>query len=528
MSIPFTYKTVSRNFRKAALAGALTAIVLVSAAPAVAQAQGAVGGTAACSVKLIGGILGGVAGVGGGVTAGAVKGAPGVYPVIDAGARLGIGAILPNQYAQTAIQTSNTEADFSSCIVRALSRALIQQMTVSIVNWVNSGFNGSPSFVTNYQQFFTQIADNAVGNFLQGSDLAFLCSPFRLQVKIAVAQAYAQRNASPQCSISKVVNNLDAFINNFSQGGWQGLLSFTTVPTNNPYGAYTDAQIRLTNSIANQQSVKGLDLSLGGGFLSSTEQYDCSADANGNKTNCKTRITTPGRTIAAQLDTTLGTNFRQLELANSFDQILSALINQLVVKTLQGGLYNLSSQNGFNNGNPGDLAGTAASFAKGIDNAISTAEQVRSVLQQNVADIQAVQLKVRELASCWQAFSTSTTATLTESQKAQAAANATSTLAVYQSLSQKAAAYSNSVASVDSAVTTLQNYRSDSLSSLNLQQLQSIVQDYTAHAGSFPNTTALLLAQQSRSQLTTDLAALASDTATKLTECHDFPPTQTP
>ena len=42
---------------------------------------------------------------------------------------------------------------------------------------------------------------------------------------------------------------------NFSQGGWPGLLSFTTVPTNNPYGAFAYAQVGLWR--LGVQDVKG-------------------------------------------------------------------------------------------------------------------------------------------------------------------------------------------------------------------------------------------------------------------------------
>ena len=516
------------------ITGALGLLILL-AAPPPAAAQGTTG-TSVCSVKLLGNILGTT-----GSTLGPVTSAGGGgLPVYDVGANLKLGFIAGQQFNQTAIQSNNTQTDFASCVVRSISRALIQQMTVSIVNWINSGFNGEPSFVRNYEQFFTQVADNAVGNFLQGSDLAFLCSPFKTQVKIAIAQSYAKRTA-PQCSLLKVVNNIDSFVNSFSQGGWQGLLSFTTVPTNNPYGAYSDAQSRLLNTVSQNQATRGLDLSLGRGFLSFREETNCiivgtppSASLNKSVTPvgvnngaqqykvCDVVNSTPGSTIANQLDTTLGTNFRQLELAQSFDQILSALVNQLMVRTLQGGLSNLSSSQGFG-GNPNDLAGSASSFTEGLGQNIAAAQQIRSILGENLADIEAAQLTVDELYDCW--IGHVGTSTLTAEQRAQAAQNASSTLAVYQNLERSRTQYTEGKTRLDAAVARLEEYQARALSTRTLEELQRVVQEYSANLNSFPNSNAVLQAQQNRVELTADLSTLRSNTATKLDEGDAFPPT---
>ena len=239
--------------------------------------------------------------------------------------------------------TSNNSKSFLDCIARIAAKVTIQKMTASIVNWINSGFNGKPSFVQNYQQFFNNVADQAAGEFIRGSSLSFLCSPFKAQVKIAIAQSYARRNNAASCTLTGIVGNLNSFMQgNFSQGGWPGLLAFTTIPTNNPYGAYMYAEAGLSNTVAAAQDRNRLDLTLGRGFLSFQEKYNCKTV--GGKEFCQTRITTPGGAIAGVLDKTLGIPADSLNLAKSFDEIFGALINQLVTKTLQGGLYNLSSQ----------------------------------------------------------------------------------------------------------------------------------------------------------------------------------------
>ena len=52
------------------------------------------------------------------------------------------------------------------------------------------------------------------------------------------------------CRITSVTYSGDSLSRfNFSEGGWPGLISFTTVPTNNPFGAYAAAQVRVGNAI---------------------------------------------------------------------------------------------------------------------------------------------------------------------------------------------------------------------------------------------------------------------------------------
>ena len=101
----------------------------------------------------------------------------------------------------------------TDCLVRTLGRLAVQHITQSTVNWINSGFEGKPAFVQDFNQFFTDVADEAAGEFIQGSGLSFLCSPFQLKVRIAIAQSYARRNYSPaSCTLSQVTDNVKGFI----------------------------------------------------------------------------------------------------------------------------------------------------------------------------------------------------------------------------------------------------------------------------------------------------------------------------
>src|SRR3989344_1283862 len=194
-------------------------------------ATSAAGGAAACAATLIinellGYGVGGATAAGtGGTTANAVLSGP----VSDVPLTVVSTANAVSNATDLALPTGDIARDnILSCLARAVARAMLQQITISTVNWINSGFSGSPSFISNYQQFFTNVADQAAGSFIQGSDLAFLCSPFRLQVRIAVAQAYLRY--APSCTLTDVTSNIQGFMNDFTQGGWPAYLSFTTAP----------------------------------------------------------------------------------------------------------------------------------------------------------------------------------------------------------------------------------------------------------------------------------------------------------
>ena len=118
-----------------------------------------------------------------------------------------------------------------------VAKAMVQQIVDKTVNWINGGFNGSPSFVQNPEQFFQKIGDNIAGNFIAGpgSPLAALCSPIALNVRLALAlnQAGSSKGSGASnpytCTLSTVINNVKgATINgfeagDFSQGGWAAL-----------------------------------------------------------------------------------------------------------------------------------------------------------------------------------------------------------------------------------------------------------------------------------------------------------------
>ncbi len=227
---------------------------------------------------------------------------------------------------------------------------VIAKITDDTVNWINSGFEGDPAFIENPQYFFADVANEVTGQFIDELGAGFLCQPFSLQIQIAIATPYYYRS---QCTVLDVIDNYDAFLDDFSQGGWAGWISITQNPQNNPYGAYLLARDELNRRITEKkQNVKD-DVSQGGGFLSlktCVEWYQETPEADGcdnaeagfecDRVCTRYEKQTPGQTLSAQLNKTISSSVSQLEVSDQISEsmiaIAGALVNQMFQKGLRG------------------------------------------------------------------------------------------------------------------------------------------------------------------------------------------------
>lgn len=501
----------------------------------------AIAGTLSCALQagLIGistGALGGSIPIGGTSLALSVTG----VPVSDLGAHTALNATYALQAGSTARNAGKDNITFMGCIVNTIAKTALAQITASVVNWINSGFNGQPSFITNFQQFFANVADLAAGQFIQGSGLSFLCSAFQPQIKIAIAQAYANRNAAASCSLSKVVGNVTNFMNgNFASGGWGGLLSFTTVPTNNPYGAYAYAQVGLANAqsqalanaknnitpngfISLQQVTCGNQTGLMGAANSVSGANQQAAAAGGSATlpaGCKASVTTPGTVIENSLSSTLDTPLKQLGLANDLDQIISALTTQLMTRVLQNGLTSLSQST---TQTPEDIAAQAqaTSLLTDMQTRTSFEQQLGSIYQGSVSDLGSAEQPVNDAYDCWlTAASSSNVSTAGQQQAATAASAASSTLT---SMNGQINGYNDQITQVNAQIAELNQFQLQISSAATQADVANVTTSYNAAvaAGSFASQTDVTTAQQNRTTLQAQMSALAGQAQSQLTQCQ--------
>jgi hypothetical protein len=237
---------------------------------------------------------------------------------------------------------------FADPIFYAAVNLILHQMSQEIVRWINSGFQGKPAFVTNLKGFMLGIADRVAGEYIWGSqDLQFLCSPFKLDIKIALDIQYKQSrgyNSGTQCKLTDVIKNVQGIGNSLSITNWNQWFEVTTRPENNAYGSLLMAQLNLSDKVQSALGVQQKQLDFGKGFLSK-EVCDNVEDRD----NC--RIVTPGTVIEDQLNLSLGSGQRRIELADEVNEIVAALFGQLVKQAFAGvgGLLGLT-QSGYGEG----------------------------------------------------------------------------------------------------------------------------------------------------------------------------------
>lgn len=467
---------------------------------------------------------------------------PGIQPnvVADYGTRQILAAQYGLQTATAAKNASKDNVSFLQCLINVIAKTALQQITISVVNWINSGFSGQPSFVTNYQQFFTNVADLSAGQFIQGSGLAFLCSPFKLQIKIAIAQSYANRGAQ-SCSLTGIINNITNFMNgSFTQAGWPGLLQFTTVPTNNPYGAFAYAQVGLAtaqsnaannakNNISptgflNLQQISGCtgdNANLNGigvtGSIGTNAQAAAAAGKSALPAGCQTKTVTPGSAISNSLNKVTGSGVDQLGLASDIDQIISALTTQLVTKTLQSGLASLSQTQGTTQ-TAADLAAQqqATSLLIDMQGKVSIAQQIGSIDQGSISDIEDAQNNLNNLANCWSSVASSSTNAVAAAQNA---ATASSTL---HSLNTQVDGYNNNITNLNAEIATIGQFEAQMSSAASDADVATAAASYNTAiaAGTFASQNDVTTAQQNRTTLQSQMGALNQSTATSLTQCQ--------
>ncbi len=315
-----------------------------------------------------------------------------------ASAVMEVGASLYKQVAQAASSLSTSYSTFAAnfqnsvlnTIATAIAKQLIRMITASVVQWINSGFEGSPSFITNPGGFFLDVADQITGEFLAkyGGPLTDLCSPFSIDIRIALAFKYRPNIRKEfKCTLGAIITNSKnaiqgASINGFTagdfkQGGWPAFVSLTTEPQNNVFGAYLKADSELSIRVANIQIGKKDEISNGQGFLSWRDPK-CKKEVAKNNAQVKTNyeagseesyykslesgtgegyysgevgsiksindcpIQTPGSVIGGSIQNHLNGPLRELELVDSINEIVNALAARLITVTLQGGLRALS------------------------------------------------------------------------------------------------------------------------------------------------------------------------------------------
>ena len=472
-------------------------------------------------------------------------------------------------------------------LVTYIVKAILRQITTSVVKWINTGFEGSPSFVTDPAGFFTNIASEEIGKFIEGSsDLNFLCKEFNIDLRIALAFQYSPFKKRVTCTFTDIVKNVGGAIDgasingrsftkgNFKNGGWNSWLSLTTQPQNNVYGATLMAQNELSLRI-NQKQVLGKDeLGQGRGFLSfksdctgknsenaaeyrsqlaetgdkNSDNYDKEAAAGykhmlkmEEQTGCK--INTPGSVIEGQLGKVLGSSIDGLGLADEFNEIVNALFAQLVNQVVGGG-SGLKGANDtqYDGSSYLDKLGAAqdtdtlknidAKGKQGVEKSILTVGKFKTEKESTLSAFTGAESKLNQLASCYtNKITTPQTPPLSSSDIAEATIrSANARTKIQTDIDKPKSDIANDISSADNVLRKLQQLKTKISATESLQDTLAATTEYQTMAtndgpGKIYNEVDIGEAKQQKTAISATMDTLNVETSRKLTECASFPNT---
>jgi len=139
------------------------------------------------------------------------------------------------------INQVNTNQNCLNAIGKAITKMLIQKMTLSIVNWIQTGNSGGPFFVQNPSKFFKDIAKNQILDF--GLEINASENPFGKSFMKNIATNFNNKfQDNARYSLNEMIKNTNpkysaqSFSQDFSQGGWGAWNAMVQVPANNPLG----------------------------------------------------------------------------------------------------------------------------------------------------------------------------------------------------------------------------------------------------------------------------------------------------
>jgi hypothetical protein len=224
-------------------------------------------------------------------------------------------------------------------IAYAIAKQVLHALSQSIVDWIRGGFEGNPLFITNFEDFMRDQADQATGvfmkEFLSPEIYNAICSPWRIQLEIALRRTYTYGERMA-CTLNTVIKNAEDFSRQVHEGDWDTWITVTSNPQNNPFGALILSSDQLAAVIAAATGNARTESIFNAGFLGMKECVQYVDNIwTGEATCVKYETVSPGKWVSDQLSTATGIDFQTLALADELDEIISALIEQLLTGILR-------------------------------------------------------------------------------------------------------------------------------------------------------------------------------------------------
>jgi hypothetical protein len=339
--------TGSNNIKSVAVALiiALSAPIFASAqAPTRAVLYAQKNGVAAAKVTAAGIALGGAT---------AAAAIPGALPVVDLGIH-GQGIVKAQfELDLAAAELAEVQNDIFEDVLGVLEKVLYENLKKKILDMVVDqiiGYiqgEGSPRFITDWEGFFNDIVQGVTGDLVKELGLGFLCTPFSLPVRLHLAAGLVpveRFKAKFDCTLDQIVGNIDAFFEDFRNGGWKAY-RLAWEPQNNYYGAVWLAWDEQQNQLANKLFAAANEAIANEGWLSVKKCYSkatglpaevAPGETSGPGITCTT--VTPGKALGSLVEKAIGSDIDFIVNSNDLSTYIAAITNALINRIIKEGV----------------------------------------------------------------------------------------------------------------------------------------------------------------------------------------------
>lgn len=286
-------------------------------------------------------------------------------------------------------------------------KALLDMIADQIIGWISG--EGDPKFITDPGGSLARIADNAIGQTIEESQLGGVCQPFSLQLKIGLGATPQRFPERISCTLGQVVSNFEDFYNNFGAGGFPAFNRLIE-PQNNYFGAMIIGLEEINSRTAATQNQAQIEQLSNEGYLSTKkciEYTDASGDSTSNgiydiakiekgKSDYRSGIrspeatayqyliedaglrcsreetTTPGTLIAKGLEKSVYADLDSIITSDNLTPYLAAILDAAIGRLIGAGLEGLSGigrsgDGGFDSsGNP-TVTGALDDYSRAVD-----------------------------------------------------------------------------------------------------------------------------------------------------------------
>ncbi len=265
--------------------------------------------------------------------------------------------------------SSNTAKNcYLDVFANTAKRILVRALVDSVIEWINNGYRGKPSFGINLKNVVKDAYYSAVDDIIYGAGLGEICEDFNLPLKFAVSLylSVPGGKSKRKCVLEDIKKNYEKEVKDLKRFySMNKFLEINVRTSGSPFNIYYDVSRDLKKAAAAADENVKEELRNNRGFISfrkcnetynkwweemkkkKVPGYEGPPVYNGSdmaKENCS--VVTPGSVLSDKLNASMKSDLDEIITADEFDEIIGAIVKDLMKRLTS----NENGVAGFNNG----------------------------------------------------------------------------------------------------------------------------------------------------------------------------------